>query len=191
MGWLDKGSAMRLIKFNPEFKEEILAIFKRENPYEKRRPGLIVHHCSKGPFFRCPGCKSIHKLTELLATTYGLIDPALKNLSTDTLLKRFRDTRLKYEQYVTFTLEEKYHRSNLQAAIIREVLSINECDIRQVPPGEQWSFLDVINNLIAEEEWNMNAGVSQSSRERNQIWERSLDRLRKLRANLLKYQKNQ
>ncbi len=189
LGWLDEASARQLAKFSSRIHQEIKKIFERENPFEHHRTDILRYHIGKGAQFRCPKCSEIHPLSDLLATTYDLLDPELAKRGSGALLRLLRDTRIRYEEWVGFNLEQKNRRSGLLAAITREILSVGERYLRIVPAGEKWCCMDVLNHLVAEEKWAMETGVRYSPDERVKEWERSLKRLRQMRETLRKHHK--
>jgi len=181
---MDKKSAISLTHRDLRLAREIQKFFATDSSREKLACDLIYHHHGQGLQFQCPQCKSIHHLTELLCKMADLLDTTLSCMRTEDLLRKFRETHERYEKWAGFTPEQKFHRSNLQAAMIREILSISQRNARRIPPGERWCILDVVNHLVTEEEWSMEHDVKRPPRESIQEWEESLERLRKMRTHL-------
>ena len=186
MGWMDKNTAFRMVKQVPQMKSRLMKIYTSENADIHRPSDLIRLHCGRGPFFRCPKCRQIVPLTTMLYMTSGILNQDFYRFSSHSLLQKLYETRKKYEKWAGYEVEERNRRTNLLASISRLCFGMKEKDIREVQEGEKWSCFDVINNLIAEEEWSMENNVRFSDRDRIRAWEEALNKLKRMHSKTLR-----
>jgi hypothetical protein len=190
LGWMDKRTALSLTRSNPEKSRILQKIFKDENPRIHRRSDLMLHHGEKGLFFICSGCKGSFELTDLLPTSLDLLDPALNKISLKQILHVLHVTLVKYGKWADFSEDQKEHQNNIQAAISREVITMDSRKVRCIPAGESWCAFDVINNLIARQQWEMKADVHNKACDHIREWENALKRLRDMHIKLRHHHKH-